>query len=82
MQQPNVPHASGTLSVRTSCVAHLQPDSHAKIDSTSQDHSNITNSFANLARAGAPDVSEPIPVITSPAAPLQPELSAQNRQHL
>eukprot|EP00959_Pyramimonas_sp_CCMP1952_P165419 3458209-Pyramimonas_sp.AAC.1 len=32
--------------------------------------------------AGASDVSESIPVIASPASPLQPELSAENRQHL
>eukprot|EP00959_Pyramimonas_sp_CCMP1952_P336166 7039229-Pyramimonas_sp.AAC.1 len=51
MQQPNAPHASGSCSVRTSSVALLQPELRAKIDSTSQDHSNNTNSFVDLARA-------------------------------
>eukprot|EP00959_Pyramimonas_sp_CCMP1952_P035813 749743-Pyramimonas_sp.AAC.1 len=56
---------------------------------------NSTTSFAKLARvshrvqtslsmrqADAPDVSKSIPVITSPVAPLQPEFSAEYRQHL
>eukprot|EP00959_Pyramimonas_sp_CCMP1952_P223595 4675147-Pyramimonas_sp.AAC.1 len=44
------PDASGLFSLRTSTVALLQPELRAKIDSTSQDNSNNTNSFANLAR--------------------------------
>eukprot|EP00959_Pyramimonas_sp_CCMP1952_P341717 7158173-Pyramimonas_sp.AAC.1 len=35
-----------------------------------------------MQQADASDVSESIPVITSPEAPLQPDLSAENRQHL
>eukprot|EP00959_Pyramimonas_sp_CCMP1952_P007159 149786-Pyramimonas_sp.AAC.1 len=50
MQEPNAPHASGSFSERTSSVALLQPKLRANIDSTSQDHSNNTHSFANLAR--------------------------------
>eukprot|EP00959_Pyramimonas_sp_CCMP1952_P205639 4300393-Pyramimonas_sp.AAC.1 len=50
MQQPNAPHASGSFSVRTRSVALLQPELRAENDSISQDHSNNTNSFVNLAR--------------------------------
>eukprot|EP00959_Pyramimonas_sp_CCMP1952_P019459 411149-Pyramimonas_sp.AAC.1 len=50
MQQPNAAHAFGSFSVRTGSVALLQPELRAKVDSTSQDHPNNTNSFANLAR--------------------------------
>eukprot|EP00959_Pyramimonas_sp_CCMP1952_P012423 262404-Pyramimonas_sp.AAC.1 len=35
-----------------------------------------------MRQAGASDVSESIPVITSPAAPVQPEISAERRQSL
>eukprot|EP00959_Pyramimonas_sp_CCMP1952_P408468 8560784-Pyramimonas_sp.AAC.1 len=38
------------VSVRMSSVALLQPEFRAKTDSTSQDDSNDTNSFAELAR--------------------------------
>eukprot|EP00959_Pyramimonas_sp_CCMP1952_P303919 6360279-Pyramimonas_sp.AAC.1 len=34
-----------------------------------------------MRQADASDVSESISVLTSPVAPLQPELSAENRQH-
>eukprot|EP00959_Pyramimonas_sp_CCMP1952_P440842 9229799-Pyramimonas_sp.AAC.1 len=50
MQHPNPPHASGSFFVRTISVALLQPELRAKMDSTSQDHSNNINSFAKLAR--------------------------------
>eukprot|EP00959_Pyramimonas_sp_CCMP1952_P010296 215580-Pyramimonas_sp.AAC.1 len=35
--------------------------------------------FSWIREADAPDVSESIPVITRPAAPLQPEFNAENR---
>eukprot|EP00959_Pyramimonas_sp_CCMP1952_P081380 1700420-Pyramimonas_sp.AAC.1 len=35
-----------------------------------------------MRQADASDVCESTPVITSPAVPQQPELSAENRQHL
>eukprot|EP00959_Pyramimonas_sp_CCMP1952_P449421 9410222-Pyramimonas_sp.AAC.1 len=35
-----------------------------------------------MPQAEAPDVSELVSVITSLAAPLQPDLSTENRQHL
>eukprot|EP00959_Pyramimonas_sp_CCMP1952_P377047 7897642-Pyramimonas_sp.AAC.1 len=54
MQQPNAPHASGSFSVRTSSVGLLQPELRAKIDSTSQDHSDNTHSFADLAQVTDP----------------------------
>eukprot|EP00959_Pyramimonas_sp_CCMP1952_P210087 4395715-Pyramimonas_sp.AAC.1 len=57
------------------------------MDSTSQDDSTSTNSFANLARAAhrvrssgfgrQTRLMSLIPVSTSPVAPLQPDLSAQ-----
>eukprot|EP00959_Pyramimonas_sp_CCMP1952_P168667 3523861-Pyramimonas_sp.AAC.1 len=40
------------------------------------------SSAAPLAQADAPAVYKSVPVITSPLATLQPELSAENRQHL
>eukprot|EP00959_Pyramimonas_sp_CCMP1952_P110169 2305048-Pyramimonas_sp.AAC.1 len=50
MEQPNALRASGSFSVRTSSVALPQPELRVKIDSTSQDHSNNTSSFAIVAR--------------------------------
>eukprot|EP00959_Pyramimonas_sp_CCMP1952_P347790 7285254-Pyramimonas_sp.AAC.1 len=50
MQQTNGPDDSEPVSVRTSSLALLQPELRAITDTTSQDDSNDTNSFANLAR--------------------------------
>eukprot|EP00959_Pyramimonas_sp_CCMP1952_P040616 849369-Pyramimonas_sp.AAC.1 len=48
-----------------------------------QHSSNIKpSSDLSMRQADASDVSESTHVITSPAAPLQPELNAENRQHL
>eukprot|EP00959_Pyramimonas_sp_CCMP1952_P134471 2813461-Pyramimonas_sp.AAC.1 len=69
------------------------PSEVQKNDSTSEDDSDNSNSFADssgsklsselcIRQAGASDVSKSIPVITSDAAPLQPELRPDNRQHL
>eukprot|EP00959_Pyramimonas_sp_CCMP1952_P217904 4557286-Pyramimonas_sp.AAC.1 len=46
MEQLNAADASGSCSVGTSSVALLQPEIRVNIDSTSQDDSNDTNSFA------------------------------------
>eukprot|EP00959_Pyramimonas_sp_CCMP1952_P428140 8966854-Pyramimonas_sp.AAC.1 len=50
MQQTNAHDVSESVSVHISSVALPQPELRAKIDSTSEDHSNNTNSFASLAR--------------------------------
>eukprot|EP00959_Pyramimonas_sp_CCMP1952_P138078 2890086-Pyramimonas_sp.AAC.1 len=86
MQQTDAPDVFESIPVITSPYS---PRLVHKTNSTSEDESNNTNSFANLALAAdrvqsadATDVSESIPVITSPAAPLELELSAENGQHL
>eukprot|EP00959_Pyramimonas_sp_CCMP1952_P239718 5009399-Pyramimonas_sp.AAC.1 len=50
MQQTDGPDDSEKVSVRMSSVALLQPELRAKTDSTSQEDSNDTNSFADPAR--------------------------------
>eukprot|EP00959_Pyramimonas_sp_CCMP1952_P108950 2278115-Pyramimonas_sp.AAC.1 len=50
MQQTKGPDDSVSVSVRMSSLALLQPELRAKTDSTSQDDSSGTNSFADLAR--------------------------------
>eukprot|EP00959_Pyramimonas_sp_CCMP1952_P451767 9458758-Pyramimonas_sp.AAC.1 len=50
MQETNPHDDIESVSVRISSVALIQPELHAIIDSTSQDDSNNTDSFANLAR--------------------------------
>eukprot|EP00959_Pyramimonas_sp_CCMP1952_P423226 8865273-Pyramimonas_sp.AAC.1 len=50
MQQTSAHNDSEPVSVRIKSVAPLQPELRAKTDSTSQDDSNITDSFTNLAR--------------------------------
>eukprot|EP00959_Pyramimonas_sp_CCMP1952_P472112 9499514-Pyramimonas_sp.AAC.1 len=50
MQQTNAHDDFESVPVRISSEALLQPELRAKIESPSQDDSNNTNSFANLAR--------------------------------
>eukprot|EP00959_Pyramimonas_sp_CCMP1952_P149738 3132917-Pyramimonas_sp.AAC.1 len=50
MQQTSPHDDIEPASVRISSVALLQPELRAIVDSTSQDDSNNTNSFANLTR--------------------------------
>eukprot|EP00959_Pyramimonas_sp_CCMP1952_P467327 9491399-Pyramimonas_sp.AAC.1 len=59
MQQADASDVSESFSVITSPVAPLQPELVQKTDSTSQDDSNDTNSFADPARAADPVQTSP-----------------------
>eukprot|EP00959_Pyramimonas_sp_CCMP1952_P165786 3465142-Pyramimonas_sp.AAC.1 len=51
MQQADAPDVSGSIPLIISLQRPYSPSYVQKIDSTSEDDSNNTNSFANLARA-------------------------------